>query len=202
MRGLGHAGVVIIDPKTGYTKYYEYGRYDSEGNGVVRTRTVPNVLIGENGRPTSESLEKLLKKISEVAGHGGRIEGAYVESDKVKEMMDYAKQRMQQNNDPNRTPYNLRSNNCGTFGCDVLKQDPAVRDQAPWSFDPRPNSVIEEWQDNFEKVNYTPKTDPSPNPSPTPPAPSPTPTPTPTPPAPTPTPPDPEPDPVVTRRYN
>lgn len=29
--GLGHAGVLLIDNKTGVTKYYEYGRYDKEG---------------------------------------------------------------------------------------------------------------------------------------------------------------------------
>mgnify|MGYP007019933133 CR=1 FL=1 len=45
---LGHAGVLLIDNKTGVTKYYEYGRYDKEGKGVVRTFAVPNVKIGQD----------------------------------------------------------------------------------------------------------------------------------------------------------
>ena len=43
---LGHAGVLLIDNKTGVTKYYEYGRYDKEGKGIVRTFAVPDVKIG------------------------------------------------------------------------------------------------------------------------------------------------------------
>jgi hypothetical protein len=38
--GLGHAGGLMIDNKTGATKYYEYGRYDSEGKGLVRNVSV------------------------------------------------------------------------------------------------------------------------------------------------------------------
>ena len=78
---LGHAGVLLIDNKTGVTKYYEYGRYDKEGKGVVRTFAVPNVKIGQDKKPTLESLNKTLSIISEQAGHAGRIEGAYIESD-------------------------------------------------------------------------------------------------------------------------
>ena len=83
---LGHAGVLLIDNKTGVTKYYEYGRYDKEGKGIVRTFAVPDVKMGQDKKPTLESLNKTLSVISEQAGHGGRIEGAYIESDKFKEM--------------------------------------------------------------------------------------------------------------------
>ncbi len=61
---LGHAGVLLIDNKTGVTKYYEYGRYDKEGKGVVRTFAVPNVKIGQDKKPTLESLNKTLSIIS------------------------------------------------------------------------------------------------------------------------------------------
>ncbi len=154
---LGHAGVLLIDNKTGVTKYYEYGRYDKEGKGVVRTFAVPNVKIGQDKKPTLESLNKTLSIISEQAGHAGRIEGAYIESDKFKEMKNYAESRIAENANSKRKEYSLRSNNCGTFAADVLKQDPFVKDKAPVIIDPRPNSIVKEYQDNFKSLNYDPK---------------------------------------------
>ncbi|MFN5136196.1 MAG: RHS repeat-associated core domain-containing protein, partial [Chitinophagaceae bacterium] len=74
--GLGHAGVLLIDNKTGATRYYEYGRYDAEGKGLVRTVKISNVKIGKDGKPTVESLNKVLGQLSKKAGHGGRIRGA------------------------------------------------------------------------------------------------------------------------------
>ena len=154
---LGHAGVLLIDNKTGVTKYYEYGRYDKEGKGVVRTFAVPNVKIGQDKKPTLESLNKTLSIISEQAGHAGRIEGAYIESDKFKEMKNYAESKRAENANSKRKEYSLRNNNCGTFAADVLKQDPSVKDKAPVIIDPRPNSIVKEYQDNFKSLNYDPK---------------------------------------------
>ena len=45
--GLGHAGILLINNKTGLTKYYEYGRYDRENIGVTRSYAILNVVIGE-----------------------------------------------------------------------------------------------------------------------------------------------------------
>ena len=154
---LGHAGVLLIDNKTGVTKYYEYGRYDKEGKGVVRTFAVPNVKIGQDKKPTLESLNKTLSIISEQAGHAGRIEGAYIESDKFKEMKNYAESKIAENANSKRKEYSLRNNNCGTFAADVLKQHPSVKDKAPVIIDPRPNSIVKEYQDNFKSLNYDPK---------------------------------------------
>ena len=154
---LGHAGVLLIDNKTGVTKYYEYGRYDKEGKGVVRTFAVPNVKIGQDKKPTLESLNKTLSIISEQAGHAERIEGAYIESDKFKEMKNYAESKIAENANSKRKEYSLRNNNCGTFAADVLKQDPSVKDKAPVIIDPRPNSIVKEYQDNFKSLNYDPK---------------------------------------------
>ena len=56
----GYAGVLLIDNKTGLTKYYEYGRYDKEGKGLVRTVTISNVVIGKDGKPTIQSLNKVI----------------------------------------------------------------------------------------------------------------------------------------------
>ena len=154
---LGHAGVLLIDNKTGVTKYYEDGRYDKEGKGVVRTFAVPNVKIGQDKKPTLESLNKTLSIISEQAGHAGRIEGAYIESDKFIEMKNYAESKIAENANSKRKEYSLRNNNCGTFAADVLKQDPSVKDKAPVIIDPRPNSIVKEYQDNFKSLNYDPK---------------------------------------------
>ncbi|MBP7105557.1 MAG: RHS repeat-associated core domain-containing protein, partial [Fermentimonas sp.] len=154
--GLGHAGVLLIDNKTGYTKYYEYGRYDSENKGEVRTKSVSNVLIGKDGKPTEESLNKVLGQISDKAGQKGKIEGAYVKSDKFDKMKDYADSKMTENKDPDRKEYTLTGNNCGTFAADVLKQDPDVKDKAPITIIARPNGMVKDWQSNFEKITYDP----------------------------------------------
>lgn len=148
----GHAGVLLIDNKTGYTKYYEYGRYDKAERGWVRTYSIPNVKLGEDGRPTAESLNKVMSVISKTSGKGQKIEGAYFESDKFKEMNDYAKGKLNENSDQNRTPYNILTNNCGTFADDVVKQDNSV--DAPTIIDPRPVSIINEYQDNLTPVSY------------------------------------------------
>jgi hypothetical protein len=38
---LGHAGVVSVNPATGETRYYEYGRYEDKECGNVERRKVP-----------------------------------------------------------------------------------------------------------------------------------------------------------------
>ena len=50
------------------------------------------------------------------------------------------------------------NNNCGTFAEDVVKQDEEVAEDAPTTIDPRPNSMIEEYQeeDAFQGVHYDP----------------------------------------------
>jgi len=114
--GIGHARVVTIDSK-GHTKYFEYGRYDKEQKGLVNERTVPSVVMGSDGKPTTDSMNKLMKSISDQAGQGGKIEGAYFKANdqQTQKMDDYAEGRLGQNNDPNRTPYSLDDNHCGTF---------------------------------------------------------------------------------------
>ncbi len=158
--GLGHAGVLLIDNKTGTTKYFEYGRYDEENIGEVKNRSkqISNVVMGKDGKPTSESLAKVLGQISKISGKGTAIEGAYVKSDEFDKMYDYANSKMAENSDPDRDPYSITSNNCGTFAIDVLNQDENVKELAPGIFDPRPNSMVGEYQDEFDKVSYNSKT--------------------------------------------
>jgi len=149
--GLGHAGILLIDPKTGLTKYYEYGRYDALGLGEVRNKSVPNVNSCEAEAPSGKSLQKVLGAISRQSGHGGRIKGAYVRDDNFEAMNKYAQQRMAENSNPERVPYGIISNNCGTFMKDVLD---AGGVDTPWMIDPRPNSYIDELRDEFPPIDF------------------------------------------------
>lgn len=157
--GLGHAGVLIIDNKTGVTKYYEYGRYDAENKGIVRNVKISNVKIDKKtGKPTVESLNKVMRQLSKKAGHGGRIRGAYVNSDKFDAMKSYAEGKMAENTDPNRTEYSLNSNNCGTFARDVVSQDEDVDN--PTIFNPTPKNIVDEYiEEGNAEVNYDPTKD-------------------------------------------
>ena len=162
---LGHAGVLLIDNKTGTTKYYEYGRYATKDGtkGRVRRVTIPDVVIGKDGKPTAASLKKVMAAISKKSGHGGRIEGAYTKGD-FKTMNEFAQGLLKESNpgndeyDKDRDPYNLFTNNCGTFACDVLKSDKINKALAPWIFNPTPSNVAEEYQDEFDSVSYDSKT--------------------------------------------
>jgi hypothetical protein len=153
--GLGHAGILLINPQSGLTRYYEYGRYPDNncGCGTVRNRPVPNVVMGADGRPTSGSLNHVLGAISQRAGHGGPIVGAYVANPNFDAMNQYALGRMALNGDPTRTPYDLTGNNCATFMQDVLE---AGGVDTPWMLDPRPNSYIYELRDAFPHINFAP----------------------------------------------
>lgn len=123
----GHAGVLLIDNKTGLTKYYEYGRYDKpEEMGIVNHYEVPNVVIGKDGRPTAESLNNVMSAITKRSGtKNGKsytATGAYFVNDNFDEMNKYAQSKLAENSDPNRNPYSEINNNCSDFACGVLKQ--------------------------------------------------------------------------------
>ena len=154
---LGHSGILLINNQTGLTKYYEYGRYDKQNIGIVRNIKVPNVVIGEDGRPEKESLDKVFGAISQIAGDGGKIEGAYVESNEFEAMNDYAQSLMAENENPEREPYNIMNNNCSTFAEDVLKQDRNIEKKAPISLFNIPNSVVKKWQNEFIPISFNNK---------------------------------------------
>jgi len=152
-QGLGHAGIIIIDPKTGSTRYYEYGRYDKAGKGIVRRLRIPDVKIDKKtGRPTEESLKRVIDSVSKQAGKGTRVEGTYVENDNFQGMADYAAGRQGDNTNDGREEYSVTGNNCGTFAQDVLEEG---GEDTPWMVDPRPTSYVEELQDHYEnKISY------------------------------------------------
>ena len=148
---LGHAGVMFINGKTGLTKYYEYGRYDSAALGLVRRVPIPDAKTS-NGTIELESLKAPLRKISLVAGQTGRIEGVFIEvEEKFNHMLKYAEDRKRQNNNPARRPYDLTSNSCIHFTKEVTK---AAGVDTPWMLDPRPNSYIGEFRGDYPDLDY------------------------------------------------
>ncbi len=150
----GHAGVLLIDNKTGKAHYYEYGRYDKKQIGLVKDYEIQGIIMGSDGRPTPASLNNALQVISKSSGKSQEVEGAYITSDKFKEMNNYAKGKLKENNDPKRKPYSITGNNCGTFAADVVNQDKDL--DSPTIVDPRPVSIVGEFQDNFTPVHFDP----------------------------------------------
>ncbi len=150
---LGHAGVVIIDNKTGATRYYEYGRYDQPQQGVVKRRSVPNVQIGSNGKPTEASMKNLMKSLASGPGKGSNVEGAYIKNDNFQQMVNYAEKRRGENADPGRKPYGNLTNNCMTFCGDVAKSGNAL---TPPSLIDWPNQDIGDLQKMYPSLHYNP----------------------------------------------
>lgn len=125
---LGHAGVLLIDNKSGATRYYEYGRYNKEAAGVIgetlpttqgniRKFTTPDVKIGTDGKPTEESLQKVYKELSEKAGKNNPVDVTYHKDADFNAMQSYI---MKTANDPNRDGYSITGNNCYSFKNKVI----------------------------------------------------------------------------------
>jgi len=161
--GLGHAGILLFDDK-GFTKYYEYGRYQTE-QGEVRNYPVPNLSFDKEGNPTEESLTMVLKPISinsaEVFGKNGTIEAVYINSNGFEESNNLAQEIYEQNYNPERAPYSwvpMTANHCGTFAYDVadIASDINIPKQVPRSF--QPNMMILYLQLFYRGINYNPNT--------------------------------------------
>ncbi|KAB2908326.1 MAG: hypothetical protein F9K40_04430 [Kofleriaceae bacterium] len=160
--GLGHAGVLLINKK-GLTRYYEYGRYKTTDGtkGRVRKVSVPNVVIGEDGKATPASLEKVLASISSNSGKKGRIDAAYFQNVNYEVMEAYAQKKLKESNpeykeyDKKRAPYTLTGNNCATFAEDVVTQDKDVDKPSIWMHSPV-NTVSEYQDEGNAKVTYDP----------------------------------------------
>jgi hypothetical protein len=150
---LGHAGILIIDGKSGLSRYYEYGRYDPAKKGTVRNRAISDVKMGTNGRPTKRSLEKVFHEISLAAGHGGRMMGAYIElaPGAFIRMQTYIRAREKKNNDPTRAPYDLLDNSCLHFMKQVAEAGGAT---LPITVAPHPAGYMFQVQLQESTVNY------------------------------------------------
>lgn len=153
---LGHAGILFINGRTGTTKYFEYGRYDPPKNLgiVVKAANLPDAKV-INGNLDINSLIKPLDFISRISGQSGRIQGVYIEVDnKYQKMLDYSLMRKSQNANPKRRPYDLTSNSCIHFVKNVTE---IAGIKTPWIVDPRPNSYMGEFRDDYKDLDYSPK---------------------------------------------
>lgn len=111
---LGHAAVIAVNPETGFTHYFEYGRYNQReiGDfGTVKRRTIPNLKFS-NGNPTEESLNNLYNSISEKWGKGYPVMANYYPNANYETVIKYAEKFK---NDANRPAYNPFFNSCYTF---------------------------------------------------------------------------------------
>lgn len=150
---VGHAGVLFVNGQSGTTKYYEYGRYDPPKNLglVVKIRNLPDARV-INGKIELLSLKKALSFISRTSGQSGRIHGVYIEvANKYDAMLKHAELRKAQNSSPNRKPYDLLTNSCIHFVKEITASAGVV---TPWMADPRPNSYIGEFRDDFPDLDY------------------------------------------------
>lgn len=136
------------------TKYYEYGRYDAQGLGLVQRLVIPDAKA-DKGSVVPASLVAPLRKIAVGTGQGGRIEGVYIEvAAKFGAMLAYAEGRKVTNSNPRRPPYNILTNSCIHFVKAVAQ---AAGVDTPWMLDPRPNSYIGEFRSDFPDLDYDPK---------------------------------------------
>ncbi len=115
---LGHSAVIAVNPETGVTKYYEYGRYGSKFGKVNNPSGAPSLEIKE-GKPTEKSLNNLYNYVSNHYGQGKPVEATYYNDADFQKTDDFATERM---NDKNRQPYNLRNNNCKTFANETIQE--------------------------------------------------------------------------------
>ncbi len=114
---LGHAGILAIDPEGG-TRYFEYGRYQTNF-GQVRRRRIPDVKIGGDGRPTRDSLFRLYSYLSRVCGKDSPVRAIYYPDANYRKVIWFATLRMW---DPNRRAYTwdpIDPNDCWSFAAEA-----------------------------------------------------------------------------------
>ncbi|SJN60082.1 hypothetical protein VR7878_03986 [Vibrio ruber DSM 16370] len=152
---FGHAGVLIINGKTGVSKYYEYGRYDALDRGIVRKPNISNAVV-KNGRVTESSLTKILKELSDNSGQHGRIEAVVF----IGDYYSQAEQWLTDPNGPYRAPdresYNVRNFNCIQFVLDLLE---SLSIDTHWpGLISMPDEEMEELQEDYRDLRYNPET--------------------------------------------
>jgi uncharacterized protein RhaS with RHS repeats len=110
---LGHSGVIAVDPPTGRTQYYEFGRYGGKCGNVEGPFDFGRITFDGKGNPTRDSLELVLLNASRARG---KDSSAYTEYSKkpFKDVVEYAERRKQQASSCER-PYRIVTDNCNNF---------------------------------------------------------------------------------------
>jgi len=120
--GLGHAGVAFINGVTGAVSYYEYGRYDGPGYGLVRSPYTGTVTFDEMGNPDPNSFASLMAALTKTNyGSGQGFEGVYVKvpNGSYQIMKDFADTRMADIKAKKAAAYDINGNHCFTFALEV-----------------------------------------------------------------------------------
>ena len=115
---LGHAGVMTVDAN-GNTQYYEYGRY-SDGLGAVkstidgnwRRKTVPNAVIGKDGKIDHSATADAMART-----FGKKVELTFVDNANPSKTI---KAIQKDYNNAGRSSYNLATKTCGSEACSVI----------------------------------------------------------------------------------
>jgi hypothetical protein len=117
---LGHAGVLIINAKSGLTKYYEYGRYPGPGPlGRTRSGRIPDISL-KGGMIVESSLKQTLRVISKDHGQSGRISGVVLRGKVFEQALTWLEAKIAENNNLKRKEYELFTHNCMTFVADLV----------------------------------------------------------------------------------
>lgn len=120
---LGHAGVLLIDGKTGQARYYEYGRYNDPKAvtpGIVRGE-IQQAVVLDNGMITESSFKTILRNISQKHGQSGNISGVVMRGYFYEDALDWINKKRRENHTSDKKPYNLLNHNCMTFVIDLAE---------------------------------------------------------------------------------
>lgn len=138
---VGHAGVLLISAN-GLTRYFEYGRYDPQMKGELRTYAIPNVVVGGDGKATPESLKDVLRALSDRSGRPRdgkptRIRAAYFINMDFDAMLAVASSQRP-------GEYDLTRFNCGHFARKVITAGHPDIDH-PLIIVPVPINIVDEY---------------------------------------------------------
>lgn len=123
--GLGHAGIAMIDGKTGSVKYFEYGRYDAAAYGQVReVASIASIKIDFDPvtrNPTKGSLDQLAAALTKTNGGPYGFESIYVklENGAFQTMVSFAQKRKAAVQSRSAAAYDVAGNHCFTFSMEV-----------------------------------------------------------------------------------
>jgi RHS repeat-associated protein len=111
---FGHSGAIAVDPLTGKTRYYDFGRYGGKCGNVRGPFDVGKISFDRNGNPTKASIEAVLGTAS--AAYGKSSPTYYEYSKKpYQDVIDYAERRRREA-DSCQHKYNFFFDNCNNFG--------------------------------------------------------------------------------------
>lgn len=115
---VGHSGVVSVNPQTGDTSYYDFGRYGGQYGDVRTQGSVGQIQFDKNGQPTSDSLSNALRTASERFGHGAPVYYEYYKDANSQQIDKFAHDRA---GDLANHPYNLPFNTCNNFAHEAIR---------------------------------------------------------------------------------